>query len=311
MKQRKNPATKNQKYLAIFLAVTMFLSAFMIYFTASQKTNDDDLSTSGNNSGTNGNFVTVPFSQVQGKHVHHEFNSIADGLNMSPQGVTSAIFVDLQKTEGTPIESVFGNRQTMNISFSYGADVTKRYGARYGNDSGFELHEIPEQKINVPTDTKVMPYNGYQILDRTNGTYNIWNVVGSPAIIGPIDTVASVINILDGNETSTTEFNGILSQADLEGNIYQEILKKTNTSDIPAEQYYSDLKKLDDGSYVQTSIFLNPEPEVNEKITAYQANSSERGVTYNVTTLDNITKLVISSDFESVYNESSMLNLSR
>jgi hypothetical protein len=306
--KRKNPATKNQKYLAIFLALTMFLSAFMIYFTADSKTknSDDNLSSSE----TNANFVTVPFSQIQGKHVQHQFNSIADGLNMSPEGVTNAVYVDLQKTKGTPMEAVFGNEQTMNVSFSYGADVTERYGASYGNESGFELHEIPEQKINVPMDTKVMPYDGYQILDRTNGTYNIWNVVGSPAIIGPLQTVTSVINVLEGNETSTTEYNQILSQADLEGSIYQEVVKNTNSSDVPAEQYYRDLRKLDDGSYVQTSIYLNPEPEVNEKIKAYQANSSERGVTYNVTTLDNITKLVISSDFESVYNESSMLNLS-
>ncbi|WP_269849139.1 hypothetical protein [Methanosarcina horonobensis] len=100
-----------------------------------------------------------------------------------------------------------------------------------------------------------------------------------------------------------------MSQADLEGSVYQEVAKKTNSSDIPAEQYYRDLKKMDDGSYIQTSIYLNPEPEVNEKITAYQANASERGVTYNVTTLDNITKLVISSDFESVYNESLLLSM--
>jgi len=308
MKQRKDPATKNQKYLAIFLAVTMFLSAFMIFFSGNSNTDSDDEAPT---SETDGELVTVPFSQVPGKHVQHDFSSIADGLEMSPEGVTNAIYVDLQKTEGTPLESVFGNRQTMNISFSYGADVTKRYGASYGNESGFELHLIPEEKISMPLDTKAMPYSGYQILDRTNGTYNIWNVVGSPAIIGPIDTVASVVNVLEGNETATTEFEEILSQADLEGNIYQEVVEKTNASDIPAEQYYRDLKKLDDGSYVQTSIFLNPEPEVNKKITDYQANSSERGVTYNVTTLDNITKLVISSDFESVYNESALLNISR
>jgi hypothetical protein len=60
---------------------------------------------------------------------------------------------------------------------------------------------------------------------------------------------------------------------------------------------------------MQTSIYLNPEPEVSEKITAYQANSSERGVAYNVTTLDNITKLVISSDFENLYNESALLSI--
>lgn len=304
--KRKDPATKNQKYLAIFLAVTMFLSAFMIYFTASSKTdNDNDVPTSENGE----DFMTVPFSQIPGKHVQHDFNSIIDGLEMSPEGVTNAVYVDLQKTEGTPLESIFGNSQTMNVSFSYGADVTKRYGASYADESGFELHQIPEQKIDMPLDTQAMPYEGYQILDRTNGTYNIWNVVGSPSIIGPIQTVANVIGVLEGNATSSSEYDQILSQADPEGSIYQEVVTRTNSTDIPAEQYYKDLKKLDDGSYVQTAIYLNPEPEVNEKINAYQANSSERGVVYNVTTLGDITKLVISSDFENLYNESALLSI--
>ncbi len=304
--KRKDPATKNQKYLAIFLAVTMFLSAFMIYFTASSKTdNDNDVPTSE----TGADFITVPFSQIPGKQVQHDFNSIIDGLEMSPEGVTNAVYVDLQKTEGTPLEAVFGNRQTMNASFSYGADVTKRYGASYADESGFELHQIPEQKIDMPLDTQAMPYEGYQILDRTNGTYNIWNVVGSPSIIGPIQTVANVISVLEGNATSSSEYDQILSQAEPEGSIYQEVVTRTNSTDIPAEQYYKDLKKLDDGSYVQTAIYLNPEPEVNEKINAYQANSSERGVAYNVTTLGDITKLVISSDFESLYNESALLSI--
>jgi len=301
--KRKDSATKNQKYLAIFLAATMFLSAFMIYFTATGN-NDNDVPTSE----TGEDFMTVPFSQIPGKHVQHDFNSIADGLEMSPEGVTNAVYVDLQKTEGTPLESVF-NSQTMNVSFSYGADVTKRYGASYADESGFELHQIPEQKIEMPLDTQAMPYEGYQILDRTNGTYNIWNVVGSPSIIGPIQTVANVVNVLEGNATASSEYDQILSQADPEGNIYQEVVKRTNSTDIPAEQYYKDLKKLDDGSYVQTAIYLNPEPEVNEKIAAYQANSSERGVAYNVTTPGNITKLVISSDFERLYNESTLLSI--
>ncbi|AKB33856.1 hypothetical protein MSSIH_3166 [Methanosarcina siciliae HI350] len=305
--KRKDPATKNQKYLAIFLAVTMFLSAFMIYFTATANNKNDDNDVPASETGEN--FMTVSFSQIQGKHVQHDFNSIIDGLEMSPEGVTNARYVDLQKTEGTPLESVFGNSQTINVSFSYGADVTKRYGASYADGSGFELHQIPEQKMNMPLNTSAMPYEGYTLLDRTNGTYNIWNVVGSPSIIGPIQTVTEVINVLEGNATSGSEYDQILSQADPEGSIYQDVVTKTNSTDIPAEQYYTDLKKLDDGSYVQTSIYLNPEPEVNEKINAYQANSSERGVAYNVTTLGNITKLEISSDFESLYNESALLSI--
>ncbi|KKG09551.1 hypothetical protein [Methanosarcina sp. 2.H.A.1B.4] len=304
--KRKDSATKNQKYLAIFLAATMLLSVFVVLIQGSTNNNNDDVPTPE----TGEELITVPFSQIPGKHIQHEFNSIIDGLEMSPEGVTNAVYVDLQKTEGTPLEAIFGNRQTMNVSFSYGADVTKRYGASYGNETGFELHQIPEQKISVPANTQVMPYEGYQILDRTNGTYNIWNVVGSPTIIGPIQNVANILSILEGNSTATTEFDQLLSQADPEGNVYQEVAKRTNNSiDMSAEQYYRDLKKLDDGSYMQTSIYLNPKPEVNEKITAFQANSSERGVTYNVTTLDNITKLVISSDFESLYNESALLSI--
>ena len=70
-----------------------------------------------------------------------------------------------------------------------------------------------------------------------------------------------------------------------------------------------DLKKLDDGSYTQTSVFLNPESNITKNITTYQANSSERGVTYNVTTSGNLTKLEITSDFEALYNETQLLSL--
>jgi len=104
--KRKEPATKNQKYLAILLAVIMFFSVFLILFTASS--NKD----SGNNVSTpaaENNSSTISFSQIPGKQVHHQFNSIADGLNMSTDGVTGAIYIDLQKSKGTPLEQVFDN----------------------------------------------------------------------------------------------------------------------------------------------------------------------------------------------------------
>ncbi len=300
--KRKDPATKNQKYLAILLALTMFLSAFMIYFTGTSKTDsNNDVSTEevGNNSST------ISFSQVPGKQVHHEFNSIADGLNMSPEGVISANYVNLQKATGTPMEQVLGNVKMMQSL--YGADVTKRYGAGYADGSGFELHQIPEQKILVPWGA--VPYNGYNLLARTNNTQDIWNVVGSPVILGPRQNVENVIDVLGGNATSTTEYNNLLSQVDPANVIFQQVATKTNATDIPAEQFYRDFKKLDDGSYTQTSVFLNAEPEVTQNITAFQANSSERGVTYNVTTSGNITKLVITSDFASLLNETQLLSL--
>lgn len=300
--KRKDPATKNQKYLAIFLAVTMLLSACMIYFAGDSKTDSDDKVSTPETGKEN---PTISFSQITGKQIHHEFNSIADGLNMTPEGVIIARYIDLQKTTGTPFEQVFGNVTMMN-SF-YGADVTKCYGASYADRSGFELHQIPEQKILMPWGT--VTYDDYNLLARTNNTYDIWNVVGNPVFFGSKQSAEDVIDVLEGNATATTEYNSLLSQANPEGSIYQEVIIKTNSTDIPADQMYREIKKLDDGSYRQTCLYLSPEPEFTEKIQTLQANSSERGVTYNVTTLDNITKLTISSDFESLYNESTLLSL--
>jgi hypothetical protein len=117
-----------------------------------------------------------------------------------------------------------------------------------------------------------------------------------------------VIDVLEGNATASTEYNNLLSQASPEGSLYQELATKTNNSTIPADQFYMDLRKLDDGSYSQTFLYLNPESNFSDKIKALQANSTERGVTYNVTTSGNITKMMITSDFRSLLNETQMLS---
>jgi hypothetical protein len=300
--KRKEPANKNQKYIAIFLALTMFLSAVLVYFDyAADPKKDNDNNVSGNTTEP----PTVSFSQLPGKQVRHPFNSIADGLNMSPKGVIVAEYVDLQKARGTPLEQILGNTKMMKAL--YGADVTKRYGAFYADGNGFELHQIPEQKILAPW--AIVPYDKYSLLERTNGTQDIWNVVGSPVILGPRQTVQNVIGVLEGNTTNTTEYNTVLSYADPANVIFQQVASRTNNTNFPAEQVYTDFKKLDDGSYEDTSIFLNARPELTRNITAYQANSSERGVTYNVTTAGNITKLVMNSDFASLLNETQLLSL--
>ncbi|MCQ1534472.1 hypothetical protein FTO70_01910 [Methanosarcina sp. KYL-1] len=302
MKKKKDSATKNQRYMAIFLAATMLLSVFVVFVNNNSKTDrDNDVPVPE----LDGNITTFAFSQIQGKQVQHEFNSIADGLEMSPEGPVNALYVDLQKTRGTPLEMALGSIEMMN-SF-YGADVTKRYSTNYADGSGFELHQIPEQKLAIPMDTRVYPYNDYQMLYRTNGTYNIWNVVGNPAVMGPIQSVRSVVDVLEGNATAASEYDQLLVLADPEDSIYQEVGTKTNLTDIPADKYYRDLKKLDDGSYMQTSIFLNPKPELTEKISTMQANCTERGVAYSVTNEGEITKLVITADFESLYAEDNLL----
>lgn len=304
MKQ-KAPANKNQKYLAILLAVIMFFSVFLIFFSGGGPKANSNSENEATTPAVENNVSTIPFSQIPGKQVHHQFNSIADGLNMSPDGVIGAEYIDLRKTVGTPLEQSFGNTTTMEPL--YGADVTKRYVAYYPDGDTFELHLVPEQKI-LSNSFIPVPYRGYELLQRGNGNSSFWNVVGSPVIAGSRQSVKNVIDVLEKNATSTTEFNQLMSQANPEDAIIQEVAMKTNiTTNALADQYYTDIKKLDNGSYSQTSLFLNLNPDVAKNITALQASSSERGVTYNVTTSGNITKVVMSSDFKSLLNETRSL----
>jgi hypothetical protein len=301
MKKKKDSATKNQKYLAIFLAATMFLSVFVVLVNTNSKT-DEEKNTPVPGEGTEEAQI-IAFYQVPGKQVQHEFNSLADGLEMSPGGPVNALYVDLQKTEGTPFEMALGDMEMIN-NF-YGAEVTKRYSANYADGKGFELHQIPEQQIIMPWGA--VDYSGYQLLARTNNTYDIWNVVGNPVILGSRQNVESVIDVIEGNATSAHEYDQLLSQASPEDSIYQEVFTNTGFEEVPFAQYYKDLRKLDDGSYSQTTIFQNPEPELTEKIATMQANCSERNVSYEVTSEGNITKLIITADFMSLNNETSLL----
>lgn len=299
MKKKKDSATKNQRYMAIFLAATMFLSIFMVYFTYSAK-NSEEVPVPED--GTEEPPI-IAFYQVPGNQVQHEFNSVADGLEMSPGGPVNALYVDLQKTDGTPFEMALGSMEMMN-SF-YGAEVTKRYSANYADGTGFELHQIPDQQMIMPLG--VVDYKGYQLLTRFNNTYDIWNVVGSPVILGPQQSVEDVIDVLEGNASSAREYDLLLSQADPEGSIYQEVFTNTGFEEVPFARYYKDLRKLDDGSYSQTTLFQDPETEITEKIATMQANCSERNVSYEVSSEGNITKLVITADFMSLNNETSLL----
>jgi len=166
------------------------------------------------------------------------------------------------------------------------------------------------RSIKSPCPWGLVSYDNYSVLARTNNTYDIWNVVGSPVLLGSRQSVKDVIDVLEGNASASTEYNNLLSQTNPEGSFYQQVVTKTNstTKNIPADQAYIEFKKMDDGSYTETSLYLNPEPEFTKKIQTLQANSTERGVTYNVITSGNITKMMINSDFRSLLNETQLFS---
>ena len=142
--KRKEPATKNQKYGAIILASIMLFSVLVILFNNPKTGSDNNVSTPA----VENNSSTIPFSQIPGKQIHHQFNSIADGLNMSPDGVIGAEYVDLQKAAGTPMEQIFEDLKSRK--FLYDADVTKLYVANYAEGRGFDYTRFRNRRSLLP-----------------------------------------------------------------------------------------------------------------------------------------------------------------
>ena len=70
-----------------------------------------------------------------------------------------------------------------------------------------------------------------------------------------------------------------------------------------ASQYYIDLKQLETGDYSRTVIYLDLVNSTFEKLTQFEANSTERGVAYDITTDGNITKIVVTGNFYTIAGE--------
>ncbi|MDO9517656.1 MAG: hypothetical protein Q7J10_06350 [Methanosarcinaceae archaeon] len=276
----------NNKLVAIFLAVIMLMSILPLFFnTAPQQSSDDNAI----------NYNDAPgFDSIPGAHVDHKFDSIADGLDMVPKGVTSARYIDILKTSGTPLESFIAN--AIQPAELYNANLTKTFFVDYNDGvSWMELHTISPEIIAFSYWLSPTSYNGYQLLIRENGIYN---AIGTPLIFGPKDKVEGAIDVISGSAERSNEFDHILSYADMDSE-FQRV-----TSDTAfASQYYLDLKGLDSGVYSRTAIYLDVVNSTFEKMTQFEANSTERGVAYNITTEGNITKVVVTGNFYLIINE--------
>ena len=281
----------NNKTIAIFLAVMMLMSILPIFFSGSSKySNEDESSVPLNAPG---------FDTIAGSHVSYELNSIADGLSIAPQGVSSAHYLDVSRINGTPLESLLAN--LIPPYEMYNANVTKTFYADYTNEqSWFQLHTISPEIIAFDYWVSPTPYNGYQFLVRITDDYRIGNVIGTPMMYGPQEIVESVIDVLSGNVEKSSDFDYILSYVEM-GAEFQRV---DSLTDGFADQFYVDLKKLADGRYSRTVVYLNPTNSTLENITKLQANSTERGIIYDVTTDGDITKVEITSDVMSVVSES-------
>ncbi|WP_292467348.1 hypothetical protein [Methanolobus sp.] len=285
----------NQKYAAIFLVVIMLMSVFS-YFVASfiGDSNNDDV-----NNGTQDmtdlqtQLANAPkFDTIAGTHFNSTMSSVSDGLAFSPDGMEYAIYNDYSRTYGTPLQDynvsdLYMYYNTMTVSRFSAYNITGNYG--------FEAHMLNPEVVNFNY-TITDSYNGYSLMFRGTGIYS---VIGTPALISDRDTIEDVIDVASGTSPASDDFTEILSYVD-SGAEYQIV----TSTDPLADQHYIEYRNMDDGNYSRTEIFLNPQDSTVATISGLEANSTERGLTYNTSTFEDgkIVKVVVTTNTTNFIN---------
>ena len=275
----------NQKLVAIFLAVIMVMSILPFFFSSntSQSDNSDAVDTNS----------APGFSSVAGTHVDQPFDSISDGLDMTFSDISTAQYIDLTRTQNTPLQFLIGN--TSQLDAFYGSNVLKRYSAGSADGTSWiQFHEIYPQTVAYPYYLAPEAYNGYQLLSRGN---NLYNVIGSPMILGKKGQVEDVLDVLSGMSVSCDKFDHILSYAGPSA----EFQRVTEIDDGFADQYYVGITLINGTYYARTSVYLNATDSTIGNLTSYAQNGTERGLVYDTRFDGDITKVTITSNAPNFY----------
>ncbi|MDK2825690.1 hypothetical protein SAMN04488589_1877 [Methanolobus vulcani] len=277
----------NQKYAAIFLALLMVMSVFS-YFVVSLMGNSND--STANITDTQN---APGFEVISGTHFGANMNSISDGLAFSPEGVSTAVYVDYSRTYGTPLQDY----NVSDLYYFYNTLVYKSFFA-YNSTSGFrfQAHLMNPEVIKFNYSV-AGTYNGYSLLSRPS--LGLYNIIGTPTLLGGMNSLEKVIDVKSGNAPASSDFTEILSYADMDAE-YQAV----TSTDPLAEQHYLDFKNMGDGNYSKTELFLNPLDTTLDTITSFKNNGSERNMMYNVDIVDDgrIAKVVVTTNASNFYN---------
>ncbi|WP_462272455.1 hypothetical protein [Methanohalophilus sp.] len=279
MNPRKKDEKKYTKYVGIFLAVIMVGSIGMFFFSGAGNNN--------NNEQTSENVQVSGFESVPGEHIGITLNSVQDGLQVTPNNVTTAIYMNYDEMKGTPMQYLAGNTSTYDNY--YGSNVTKRYSAGYDNSSHIEMHEIDPEVVAFQYYTAPDTYKGYQPLSRGQGIYN---VIGTPMLLGEQQSVEDTIDVIEGDGESAQKFNEILQFASTDAPI-QQVVDLENEF---ADQYYVEWDIEDDNSFRRTSLYAEPTENTMNNLTTRASNTSQKGLNYNITEYGNIIKVDITAN---------------
>lgn len=273
------------KILAFFLAFTMIFSIFAYIFInprddTQQETEDQ----------------TQDYYDPEFWTFDQPFDSISDALNMTPPGAMNADFIDLESMTPQMAEWTKSVRPILaEVDSIYRSNTTKMFytDIKYGNNRSFLLLSTMDPQKN-DFEYMVSPYYyDYHplLLRQEGGLQGFYNVMGTPVVLAPQQTVIDVLEI-------TTSLNETVTSYDT----YRDLLSKvpnapfqTITSNVSfANQYYMGIR-MNNGSYERISAYLELNSSVMKKLDQLKTNSTQRGISqYDIKKSGNYTIVQIS-----------------
>ncbi|MDI6888683.1 MAG: hypothetical protein QMC78_03165 [Methanocellales archaeon] len=222
-------------------------------------------------------------------------NSIAGALNMTPQGVSLAQYIDVQKTHNTPLGDLLARGGAIKPYSLYNAEITEMCVVRLEDGSWVEFHQTATMP-RVTNYVNAIDYLGHNILIRDVGGARVANVLGSPNIYGPLENVKRVLDVMEGNASSAKD--------DF------EILKKARSAEFErlgveefADCFYLNIHQLESGRYQSIRVYQNPSMDKATDLTKLAETAPSHGLTYNIRQYDGYVIVTIIGEFEAVASE--------
>jgi hypothetical protein len=282
------------KILAFFLAFTMIFSIFAYIFInprddTQQQTEDQ----------------TRDYYDPEFWTFDQPFYSISDALNITPPGAESASYVDLEKMTPQMVEWTRQAQPILNeVDTIYNSNTTTMYYSdlKYGGNFSFLLLSTMDPLKNDFQYMFIDSYYDHPLLVRQEGgLQGFYNVMGTPVILAPPQTVIDVLDItasLNETVTSYDKYKGLLSKV-------PDAPFQTITSNVTfATQFYMGVSQ-NNGTYERTTAYLDLNSSVMKKLDQLRTNSTQRGISlYNVTKSGNYTIIqILSGDMFAVLME--------
>jgi hypothetical protein len=303
------------KIMAGFLALIMLLSIFPYFLNG-----DSSNSQQQNNQFDDYDNIQNDNFNVGGQLIDHNFNSIADALQMSPSDVYSAQYIDVEYINSTTnklwFEVLNPNITTVNkiskneVDSIYNSPTSPQekistrqvYYAELPNNNFLLLSTITPKRVFFKYNTAITSYDGrHQVLIKENG---FTNVMGEPTLFTPSRELAeSILSIITGPATQPTAYDAFSPLLNFSDDYSSEFQVVSSQIDF-ADKYYLGIYLNQDGNFTRTTIYQNATTETSSHIQQLAKTGLKRGFSqYNVTIEGDILKVVITGPFQDVIDE--------